>query len=286
MFIIYFMLEEVQLALKLKRQYFFRFWSYVEVAIIVCSWTILGVYVWRYQEVRRLGELFQQTKGFVYINLQLATYANELFTYLWGFSCFFGTIRLLRLCEYHPCLSLFTTTLRYSIKELISFALMFSIVLLAFLCLFYFLFISKMSTCATLLSTAQMLFEMSLLKFNVNDLQGAAAFLGPFSFSLFIIFVVFIGLSMFLSIINKNFRQARQNITNDGDELLSFMWTKFSRSFGLKKYGKSGTGEEFNTSKLSPSLDPIGQLTLKLDQLLAALNRVSTIFTWFILRFT
>ena len=236
--------------------------------MIVCSWTVVGVYVWRYQEAQRLSALFQQTKGYLYINLQLATYINELVTFLWGFCCFFGTIRFLRLCEYHPRLSLFTETLRYSTKELISFSLMFSIVLLAFLCLFYFLFISKISSCATLLSTAQMLFEMSLLKFNVNDLQGAAAFLGPFSFSLFIILVVFICLSMFLSIINANFRRARENITNDGDELWSFMWTKFSRSLGLKKSAEIGTGQVYH--------DAIRQLTMKIDQLLEALNRVRT----------
>jgi hypothetical protein len=65
-----------------------------------------------------------------------------------------------------------------------------------------------------------MLFEMTLLKFNSSQLTGAAIFLGPFCFSLFIIFVVFICMSMFLSIINDSFRLARRNV-NDNQELFS-----------------------------------------------------------------
>jgi hypothetical protein len=130
-------------------------------------------------------------------------------------------------------LSLFSQTLKYAGKELISFAMMFSIIYFAFLCLFYFLFISKLSACSSLLQTAQMLFEMTLLKFSPGDLTGAARFLGPFCFSLFIFLVVFICLSMFLSIINKNFRRARENMNNNNQEIFSFIFDKFLRWTGI-----------------------------------------------------
>jgi hypothetical protein len=110
---------------------------------------------------------------------------------------------------------------------------MFSIIFMSFLCLFYLLFISKLSTCSSLLHTAQMLFEMTLLKFDSSQLTEAALFLGPFCFSLFIILVVFICMSMFLSIINDSFHLARQN-TNDDQEIVSFMFKKFLRWTGKK----------------------------------------------------
>jgi cell shape-determining protein MreC len=69
---------------------------------------------------------------------------------------------------------------------------------------------------------------MMLLKFDATEINDAAAFLGPFCFSLFILLVVFICLSMFISIINDNFRHAREHL-NDHQHIISFMLEKFQR---------------------------------------------------------
>ena len=228
------MLIEIRSLYKLKFKYFLQFWSLVELGIIVCSWSSVGVYIWRYHESNRIGKLFQETNGYVYINLQLASFVNDTLIFLYGFCCFFGMIKFLRLCRFDQRLSLFIQTLGYAGKELLSFSMMFSIIFLSFLCLFYLLFISKLSSCSTLLHTAQMLVEMTLLKFDATDLTGAAAFLGPFCFSLFIFLVVFICLSMFLSIINDSFRRARNNITDNNQDIFSFMLNRFQRWIGKK----------------------------------------------------
>jgi hypothetical protein len=76
-----------------------------------------------------------------------------------------------------------------------------------------------------------MLFEMTLLKFNSNQLTEAGSFLGPFIFSLFIIVVVFVCMSMFLSIIDDSFRLARQN-QNEDPEIFSYIFNKFLRWTG------------------------------------------------------
>jgi hypothetical protein len=77
----------------------------------------------------------------------------------------------------------------------------------------------------------QMLFEITLFEFNAKELIDAASFLGPFCFSLFIILVGFICISMFITIINDNFRLARQK-ANDDPEIFSFMFKKFLRWTG------------------------------------------------------
>ena len=232
MFIIYFMLIEIRSLFQLKFKYFFQFWSLVDLSIIICSWTSIGIYIWRYRESKRIGKLFEETNGFVYVNLQLATYVNNILTYLFGLCCFFGTIKFIRLCRFNQRLCLFIQTLKYAAKELISFSMMFTIVFISFLSLFYLLFVSKISTCSTLLHTAQMLFEMTLLKFDAGDFTGASAFLGPFCFSLFVLIVVFVCMSMFLSIINDSFRRARDNNEKDNEEIFSFMFNKFQRWIG------------------------------------------------------
>ena len=227
------MLTEFRLLMQLKQSYFHRFQSYMELGVIVCSWTSVGIYIWRYKESKRIGSLFRQTNGYTYVNLQLAAYVNDILTYLLGFCCFFGTIKFLHLCRFNQRLLLFNRTLRNAGKELLSFAMMFSVVFFAFLCLFYFLFNSTLWSCSNLLHTAEMLFEMTLMKFDAHQLLDAAGFLGPFCFSLFILLVVFVCMSMFLSIINESFRQARDNVNrSDDEEIFSFMLDKFLRWTG------------------------------------------------------
>jgi len=59
-FIIYMMIVEIQSFLKIKINYFRNFWSFINIGIIVCSWTNLGIYIWRYQESNRIGDLLKK----------------------------------------------------------------------------------------------------------------------------------------------------------------------------------------------------------------------------------
>jgi polycystin 1L2 len=232
-FIVYFMIRETRLFLKLKWSYLTQFWSLIEVGVIVCSWTAGGICLWRHEELQRIENLFNQTNGYVYIDLQLASYVNDLLNFLFGFCCFFGTMKFLHVCHFSERLSLFNQTLRYAANQLIAFSIMAFIIFTAFLCLFYLLFNSKMGSCSSLLETSQMLFEMTLLAFDASELSDAATFLGPFCCSLFIFLVVFICSSMFISIINSSFRHVRGNM-NGNDEMILFMLTKFQRWIGMK----------------------------------------------------
>ncbi|CAF0788844.1 unnamed protein product [Adineta steineri] len=266
--------DEIRLLLELKGNYFRRFWSYIDVGIIACSWTIIGVYIWRFNECKRIGKLFNETNGYVYINLQLASYINNILIYLFGFCCFFGTIKFVRLCRYSQRLSLFIVTIQNARNELISFSLMFSIVYMAFVCLFYLLFVSKLESCSSLLASAQMLFEMTLMKFNSYEISEAASFLGPFCFSLFIFIVVFICMSMFLTIIADNFRCARKNINNDKQEIFSFMLERFQHWIGWKKATEEDDYEARDVVMRSEYFHPIERFPERIDELLDVINRI------------
>ena len=267
------MSAEIQSLSEFKWKYFSQFWSYVELGIIVCSWTTVGVYIWRYKEAKRIGQLFRETDGYVYINLQLAAYVNDLLTFLFAFCCFFGTIKFYRLCRFNHRLSLFSQTLEKAGKDLGQFSLMFSLIFIAFICLFHLLFLSTIQSCSTFLRTAQMLFEMSLSKFNAKELIDVAPVLGPFCFSLFIILVVFICMGMFLSIINDSFRLVREKETVN-PEIYSYMYKKFLRWSRLRKATELEIAEERDMIMRSKYVDPIDYLPDKFDELIETLERV------------
>ena len=229
------MIDEIRLLLDQKWMYFRGMWSYVNWGIIVCSWLGVGIYVWRNREMSRIGDLFKKTNGDAYINLQFAAYMNDLLTFVLGFCCFFATIKLLRFSRYSRSLCLFGDTLHHASRDLFCFTLSFLMMFVGFLFLFYLLFMSKIWACSSPLHTAQMLFEMILLKFDISDMSSLDAFLGPFSFALFILFVVFIGITMFISIISNSARQVRRSVQlnqNDDREMLGFIWHRFQRWTG------------------------------------------------------
>ena len=184
----------------------------------------------------RIGNLFEETNGYAYVNLQFASHFNNILMYLFGFCCFFGTIKCLQFCRFDERLSLLGDTLQYAWKDLLSFTVMFGTMFISFIILFYLLFISKIWACSTFLHTTQMLFEIILMKFDVTDIYTADAFFGPICFTLFIFFVVFIGMTMFISIISDSFRMIRnknqENFDSDND-MFAFMWKKFLRWTGF-----------------------------------------------------
>jgi hypothetical protein len=63
--IIYLMIEQIQMLFQFKMKYFGQFWSYINLGIIVCSWTSVGIFVWKY-------------------------YADNILTNLFAFLCFFS----------------------------------------------------------------------------------------------------------------------------------------------------------------------------------------------------
>ncbi|CAF1124859.1 unnamed protein product [Adineta steineri] len=182
-------------------------------------------------------------------------------------------IKCLHLLRFNQRASLFAETLKYCAKALILFSLMFGIVFIAFLCLFYLLFVSKLSSCSSLLSTAQILFEMTLMKFDASQIMGADAFLGPFCFTLFMLLVVFVCLNMFLSISNAGFHHAKDNQKED-QIMLSFMVKKFLRWTGLKRLNQEEIQEERDCRMRSQYFDPIENFPDRIDQLLEALNKI------------
>ena len=238
--------------------------------------------MWRYHELNRVGDLFAKTHGYAYANLGVAAYASELFSVLLGFCCFFATIKFIRLGRFNHRLMFFVRTLQHAAKDLVSFASMFSIVFWSFIMLFYLLFTSELSTCATLLHTAQMLFEAILMKFDAQKLTEAAPFLGPLSFSLFIFVVVFVCMSMFLTIINESFGDVRDEAKASGgahdQHIVSFMVEKCKRALGVGQSRESRRLDEYDEQMRSKYVSPVEHFPEKVDELLDALDRVRRCF--------
>lgn len=230
--ILYLTFSQIPLIVNERWLYFRKIWTYFDWIIIGCSWMQLVGAVWRYQSISHLAELFHKTNGYQYLNLHPITSAFNLITALSAISCYFATIKLLRFARLNRRLSLFNRTLRHASTKLLGFTLMFSILVFAFIALFYLLFSTEVESCATLLSTTYTLFDMFLLKFDTADFKSADPLLGPLVFASFIFILVFIGCTMFISLILDGLHLAlkESNATeNHDEELLTLFFEKVKR---------------------------------------------------------
>ena len=113
---------------------------------------------------------------------------------------------------------------------------------------------------------------MSLSKFDVNPLLNVEPFLGSFCFSVFMIFVVFIYIGMFISIINDGFESARRN-RKINPEIYSYLLKRFLTWSRLRKPTREELAEERDKLMRSKYVDRIDLLMNKVDQLVEVFDR-------------
>ncbi|CAF4097734.1 unnamed protein product, partial [Adineta steineri] len=106
-----------------------------------------------------------------------------------------------------------------------------------------------------------------------TDFTGADPFLGPFCFSIFIIIVVFVCLSMFISILNDGFHHVEETLIED-QQMLSYMLKKFLNWTHLRRPNVEETYEIQDSRMRSQYVDPIENFPDKIDQLLEAIDRI------------
>ena len=231
LFIIYFTLFEIYSLIDQKAKYLFSFWNLIQWSILICSWTGLGIYIWRSHQGSHLDSLFKETNGYKFINIQQAVYLDETLMILFGYCYFFSTLKYLYFFRFNSRFSQFGQTLQYIKQDLFWFTCNFILIFISFLSLFY----SKLATYSDVYRTIQMLFQMLLLKYNTRGLYQADSFLGPFTFTLFIFIIVFICFTMFSSIIMHGFRHVRyqnKRRSNQDEDFLLFMFKKMKRTLG------------------------------------------------------
>lgn len=91
--IFYYMYTEIKLIFQMRKNYIKEFWSYISWGIIICSWFGVVIHILRQRELNKMVNSLKQKNDQI-VHLQFFTYLDSLLTYLLGFCCFFGTIKM------------------------------------------------------------------------------------------------------------------------------------------------------------------------------------------------
>ena len=275
LFIIYFTINEIKVLCREGRCYFYHFWSYVEWAIIGFSWTAFALSIYKINASNQVSEFFKKTSGYGYFKMQDISLWNLVLNYSFAFCIAFGTIKFLKIFRFSVKISYLGLTLSNCAKELFGFCLMFIVVWIAFVELFHLFYQRKIYEFSTVLRSMVTAFEIMLGKFKLDSLLTADSLFGPIFYCFYNIFIVFILLTMFISIINESFKIVRINTKNKEYDynLLNFI----SKKFGFKE---KSIGDQLIVQPTSSNRkiykDHVTYFGDKIDELLILANDVSS----------
>nr|DBA16985.1 TPA: hypothetical protein GDO54_002506 [Pyxicephalus adspersus] len=210
LFVIYYMVVQGKLMKTLKWGYFRSKWNLLELALIIISWSALSVFVKRAILGNRDINYYQNHKDeFVSFN-ETAT-ADAALGYLIAFLVLLATIKLWHLLRLNPKLNMITATLRRAWGDISGFITVIVIMFLAYSIACNLIFGWKLNSYKTVFDSAKTMVSLQLGIFNYEEVLDYNPVLGSFVVGSCIIFMTFVVLNLFISVILVAFSEEQKN---------------------------------------------------------------------------
>ncbi|NXG73156.1 PK1L2 protein, partial [Baryphthengus martii] len=234
LFIMYYMIVQGKLMKTLKWRYFHSKWNLLEMAIIFLSWSALSVFVKRtilgtrdisyYQEHKEDCASFNETAR-----------ADAVLGYLIAFLVLLSTVKLWHLLRLNPKLNMITSTLRRAWGDISGFITVIGIMFLAYSVATNLIFGWKLYSYKTLFDSAETMVSLQLGIFNYEEVLDYNPVLGSFLIGSCIIFMTFVVLNLFISVILVAFSEEQKHYqASEEEEIVDLMLTKLFSFFGIK----------------------------------------------------
>ncbi|XP_077166400.1 polycystin-1-like protein 2 isoform X2 [Paroedura picta] len=234
LFVIYYMVEQGKLIRALKWNYFRNKWNLLELAIISISWSALLVFARR--TILGLWDIsyYQEHKDeFASFN-QTAT-IDAILGYLIAFLVLLSTVKLWHLLRLNPKLNMITSTLRRAWGDISGFVTVIVIMFLAYSIATNLIYGWKLNSYKTLFDSAETMVSLQLGIFNYEEVLDYNPILGSFLIGSCIIFMTFVVLNLFISVILVAFSEEQKHYqVSDEEEIVDLMLMKICSFLGIK----------------------------------------------------
>ncbi|NWX49923.1 PK1L2 protein, partial [Steatornis caripensis] len=234
LFIVYYMIVQGKLMKTLRWRYFHSKWNLLEMAIILISWSALSVFVKRtilgtrdisyYQEHKEDSVSFNETAR-----------ADAVLGYLIAFLVLLTTVKLWHLLRLNPKLNMITSTLRRAWGDISGFITVIAIMFLAYSIATNLIFGWKLYSYKTLFDSSETMVSLQLGIFNYDEVLDYNPILGSFLIGSCIIFMTFVVLNLFISVILVAFSEEQKYYqASEEEEIVDLMLMKLFSFFGIK----------------------------------------------------
>ncbi|XP_054856225.1 polycystic kidney disease protein 1-like 2 [Eublepharis macularius] len=234
LFVIYYMVEQGKLMRALKWNYFRSKWNLLELAIISISWSALLVFARRTILGLRDISYYQEHKDeFASFN-ETAT-VDAVLGYLIAVLVLLSTVKLWHLLRLNPKLNMITSTLRRAWGDISGFATVIIIMFLAYSVATNLIYGWKLNSYKTLFDSAETMVSLQLGIFNYEEVLDYNPILGSFLIGSCIIFMTFVVLNLFISVILVAFSEEQKHYqASDEEEIVDLMLMKICSFLGIK----------------------------------------------------
>ncbi|KAM4723032.1 polycystin-1-like protein 2 [Rhinophrynus dorsalis] len=234
LFVIYYMVVQGKLMKQQKWGYFRSKWNLLELALIIISWSALSVFVKRTILGTRDISYYQNHKHeFVSFNETAA--ADAALGYLIAFLVLLSTIKLWHLLRLNPKLNMITATLRRAWGDISGFITVIVIMFLAYSIASNLIFGWKLNSYKTVFDSAKTMVSLQLGIFNYEEVLDYNPVLGSFLVGSCIIFMTFVVLNLFISVILVAFsEEQKHHQASEEEEIVDLMLLKICSFLGLR----------------------------------------------------
>uniref|UniRef100_A0AAQ4Q994 Polycystic kidney disease 1 like 2a n=1 Tax=Gasterosteus aculeatus aculeatus TaxID=481459 RepID=A0AAQ4Q994_GASAC len=234
LFIIYYMFVQGKLLKQQRWAYFRSKVNLLELAIILLSWSALSVFIKRTVLGKRDMEYYQDNKD-QYASFHETAKADAVLGYLIAFLVLLATIKLWHLLRLNPKLHMITATLQRAWADISGFLVVMTIMFLAYSIASNLMYGWKLYSYRTLLNAAQTMVSLQLGIFNYEEVLNYNPVLGAFLIGSCIVFMTFVVLNLFISVILVAFSQEQiHHKPSEEDEIVDLMLMKLFSLFGVK----------------------------------------------------
>ncbi|XP_064129568.1 polycystin-1-like protein 2 [Loxodonta africana] len=242
------MVVQGKLMRKLKWCYFCSKWNLLELAIILVSWSALAVFVKRavlaerdiqhYRGHREEGISFSETAA-----------ADAALGYIIAFLVLLSTLKLRHLLRLNPKMNMITSALCRARGDISGFIIVILIMLLAYSITSHLIFGWKLVSYKTLFDAAETIISLQLGIFNYQEVLDDSPVLGSFLVGSCIVFMTFVVLNLFISVILVAFSEEQKyhQLSEEGEiadlllmKILSFLGIRCKREAPQSSTEKSG----------------------------------------------
>ncbi|XP_063800339.1 polycystin-1-like protein 2 [Pseudophryne corroboree] len=246
LFVIYYMVIQVKLMRSVKcRRYFQSKWNLLEFTIILISWSALSVFVKRTILGNRDINYYQDHKD-EFVSFNETADADAALGYLIAFLVLLSTIKLWHLLRLNPKLKMITATLRRAWGDISGFITVMVIMFLAYSIACNLIFGWKLKSYKTVFDSAKTMVSLQLGIFNYEEVLDYNPILGSLLVGSCIIFMTFVVLNLFISVILVAFSEEQKNHqASEEEEIVDLMLMKICSFLALrhKKEDAEGCGK-------------------------------------------
>ncbi|XP_062327812.1 polycystin-1-like protein 2 [Osmerus eperlanus] len=249
LFILYYMFVQGKLMKQHKWGYFRSKFNLVELAIIVLSWSALSVFIKRTLLGNRDMAYYHDHKD-QFASFHATATADAVLGYVIAFLVLLATVKLWHLMRLNSKLHMITATLQRAWTDISGFLVVITIMTLAYSIVFNLLCGWRLSSYKTLMEAAHNMVSLQLGIFNYDEVLDYNPVLGGFLIGSCIVFMTFVVLNLFISVILVAFNEEQKHHKpSEEEEIVDLMLMKLCGLLGIRcKQGQKNLGEKYTTA--------------------------------------